>query len=151
MDRHYLLPIRAIGLITVILFALGLINVGSSTAFNGIISITLVGQYISYVLPIILMVMRRFGKKHIPFGPWTLGRYGLPINCCSIIFSMVVIIFMVFPPYQPVSAQNMNYASVVLGTAIMISAVSWFTVGRKVYAGPVREVIENLDVRHTVQ
>ena len=58
---------------------------------------------------------------------------------------------MVFPPYQPVSAQNMNYASVVLGTAIIISAVSWFTIGRKVYAGPVREVIENLDVRHTVQ
>ena len=151
MDRHYLIPTRAIGLITVVLFVLGLINIGSSTAFNAIVSLTLTGQYTSYALPITLMVMRRFDEKHIPFGPWTLGRLGLPINCCSIIFSALIITFMVFPPYQPVSAENMNYASAVLGVAVLISAVSWCLSGRNVYAGPVREVIEDLNVRRAVQ
>ena len=147
VDRHYLIPTRAIGLITVVLFILGLINIGSSTAFNAIISITLIGQYTSYALPIILMVMRRFNRKHIPFGPWTLGRLGLPINCCAIGFSALIITFMVFPPYQPVTAENMNYASAVLGVAVVISAASWFATGRNVYTGPVKEVIENLNVR----
>lgn len=151
VDRHYLIPVRAVGLITVILLVLGLINIGSSTAFNAMISITLIGQYTSYILPILLMVVRRFSKKHIPFGPWTLGRLGLPMNCSSIVFSTLIITFMVFPPYRPVSAENMNYASAVLGLVMMISAVSWFMVGRNVYAGPVREVIDNSNVTRAVQ
>ena len=151
VDRHYLIPVRAIGLITVILFVLGLINIGSSTAFNAVISIPVIGQYSSYVLPIVLMVMRRFSKKHIPFGPWTLGRLGLPINCFSIVFCSFAIIFMVFPPYRPVSAANMNYASAVYGVVITIGAVFWLTTGRHVYKGPIREVLDNTNVGSTVR
>lgn len=151
VDRHYLIPIRAIGLITVLLLVLGLVNIVSSTAFNAIISIVVIGQYSSYILPIVLMVMRRFNKKHIPFGPWTLGRLGLPINCFSVVFSSVVIMFMVFPPYRPVTAANMNYASAIFGVAMIISAVFWLTTGRHVYTGPIREVIDDMKVRSTVR
>jgi choline transport protein len=58
---------------------------------------------------------------------------------------------MVFPPYRPVSAENMNYASLVLGLVLMICAASWGLYGRKVYGGPVREVIENLNVRNVAR
>ncbi len=97
------------------------------------------------------MAIRRFNKTHIPFGPWTLGRFGLLINCLSIIFSLLTVTFMVLPPYQPVNAENMNYASTVLGIVIIVSATSWFTVGRGVYTGPVREVIENSNVRDVIE
>ena len=66
-------------------------------------------------------------------------------------FSVLIIILSVLPPYQPVSAENMNYASVVFGAVLLISACSWFAFGRTSYAGPVREVIENADVRRAVK
>ncbi|KAL9122705.1 MAG: hypothetical protein Q9187_000743 [Circinaria calcarea] len=151
VDKYYLIPVRAIGLITVVMFILGLINIGSSTAFNAIISLTLIGQYTSYLLPTVLLAMRRYGKKHIPFGPFTLGRFGLPINIFAIIFSTFTIIFSVLPPYQPVDAVNMNYASVVFGTVMFISIVSWFIFGERIYAGPVREVLENNNTRRIIK
>lgn len=141
-----MIPVRAIILVTVTACLLGLVNIGSSTAFNALTSLALIGHYTSYVLPISLLVFRRFGKKEIPWGPWTLGRWGLPINLISIAYSALLIVFMVFPPYQPVNAENMNYASLIFGAAILFSTVLWFVYGRKIYSGPVKEVIEELHI-----
>lgn len=142
-----MIPVRAITFVTVTAGLLGLVNIGSSTAFNALTSLALIGHYTSYLLPISLLVLRRLGKKEIPWGPWTLGRWGLPINLVSIAYSMLLIVFMVFPPYQPVRAENMNYASVIFGAAILVSTVLWFVYGRKTYWGPVREVIEGLHIK----
>lgn len=142
-----MIPVRAITFVTVTAGLLGLVNIGSSTAFNALTSLALIGHYTSYLLPISLLVLRRFGKKEIPWGPWTLGRWGLPINIVSIAYSILLIVFMVFPPYQPVRAENMNYASVIFGAAILVSTVLWFVYGRKTYWGPVREVIEGLHIK----
>ena len=62
-------------------------------------------------------------------------------------YSIVLIVFMVFPPYLPVRPENMNYASLIFGAVILISTVLWFVYGRKTYWGPVREVIEELHIK----
>ena len=141
-----MIPVRVIILITLTASLLGLVNIASSTAFNALTSLALIGHYTSYLLPITLLVFRRFGKKEIPWGPWKLGRLGLPINLVSMAYCTVLIVFMVFPPYQPVSAENMNYASVIFGAAILASTILWFVYGRKKYCGPVREVLEELHI-----
>ena len=141
-----MIPVRAITLVTVTAGLLGLVNLGSSTAFNALTSLSLIGHYTSYLMPITLLALRRFGKKEIPWGPWTLGSWGLPINLVSMAYSMLLIIFMVFPPYQPVRAENMNYASVIFGAAILVSTILWLVYGRKTYRGPVREVFEELHI-----
>lgn len=107
-------------------------------------TLALIGHYSSYLLPILLLVFRRHGRKHIPYGPFTLGRMGLPINLISIAYSVILIVFMAFPPYQPVTAENMNYSSVVFAAALCLSLCLWLTIGRKVYRGPVRDVIEDM-------
>lgn len=150
VDRHYSIPIRAIVFITIVTLILGLINIGSTTAFNAMTSLALIGQYTSYVLPTILMVGRRMGSKHIPFGPWSLGRFGLAVNLVTIAFSALIIGFMVLPPYQPVTAVNMNYAGVVFGAVLIICAVLWFAIGRARYQGPLREVMENGNVQSAI-
>ena len=147
VNKHYMIPVRAIILVTVVALLLGLINIGSSTAFNALTSLALLGHYASYLLPITLLVMRRLGRKEIPWGPWTLGRWGLPINLFSIAYSVLLIVFMVFPPYQPVDAKNMNYSSLIFGAAMLVSLVLWFGYGRRVYGGPVREVIEDMHIK----
>ena len=110
-------------------------------------SLSLVGHSTSYVLPITLLIVRRFGSKEIPWGPWHLGRWGLPINLFSVAYSMVLIILSVFPPYQPVTPDNMNYAGPILGAAILTSVILWFVYGRKKYSGPVKDVIDDLHIK----
>lgn len=110
-------------------------------------SLSLIGHYTSYVLPIFLLIIRRFDKKEIPWGPWTLGKWGLFINLISAIFSLVLIVFMLFPPYQPVNVENMNYAGLIFGAVLIMSTVLWFAYGRKIYRGPVREIIEELHIK----
>lgn len=43
-------------------------------------------------------------------------------------------------------AENMNYASLIFGSVMLTSIVLWFIYGRKHYAGPVKEVIEDLHI-----
>ncbi|KAL8926893.1 MAG: hypothetical protein Q9208_002702 [Pyrenodesmia sp. 3 TL-2023] len=147
VSKHYMIPVRAIILVTVIACLLGLVNIGSAIAFHALTSLALVAHYTSYLLPITLLVLRRFGKTEIPWGPWTLGRWGLPINLFAMAYSFLLIVFMVLPQYQPVSVANMNYASPIFGVAMLVSIILWFVYGKKAYWGPVREVIENLHIK----
>ena len=147
VNKRYLIPVRTIILMTVVALLLGLVNIGSSTAFNALTTLALIGHYTSYLLPIALLVMRRFSSKEIPFGPFRLGKWGLPINCFAIAYSLLLIVFMVFPPYQPVDAMNMNYSSLIFGFVLLLSLVMWFAYGKRVYGGPVREVIEEMHIK----
>ena len=125
---------------------LGLINIWSTTAFNAMTSLSLIGQYTSYLLPISLMAIRRMRKKVVPYGPFRLGRWGLLINLTSIAYTAVLIVFMVLPPYQPVTVQNMNYAGVVFGAVLLCIIAMWIFHGRRVFEGPVKEVMDRMHV-----
>ncbi|KAM0554747.1 hypothetical protein ACHAPJ_006819 [Fusarium lateritium] len=46
-----------------------------------------------------------------------------------------VIMFSLFPPYQPVTPENMNYASLELGATLLFGLVYWPLSARKKYAG----------------
>ncbi|KAI9843986.1 MAG: hypothetical protein M1838_002392 [Thelocarpon superellum] len=134
------IPIRAIMLSACIVFVLGLVNIGSTTAFNAIISLATVALYVSYVIPIILLAMRRLSGEPIRFGPFSLGRYGLATNIFAIIYSIFIAIFLFFPPVQPVTSANMNYSSVMFGGVLIIAMISWFVYGKRIYRGPIDEV-----------
>ena len=88
------------------------------------------------------MAIRRVGEKHVPYGPFKLGAWGLPINVFAISYSIILLVFMVLPPYKPVTATNMNYSGVIFGAVLIISLVIWLFYGRKVYKGPIKEVME---------
>lgn len=126
VDKQHSILVHAILLMTAIAMLLGLVNIGSSTAFNAMTSLSLIRHYTSYLLPITLLIICRVGKKHIPFEPFALGRFRLPINLFSIFYSVLLIVFMVFPPYQPVTVENMNYSSVIFGAVLLLSLVLWF-------------------------
>lgn len=136
------IPIRAIVLTTVALLILGLINVASTAAFYAITGLATVALYSSYLIPVVLIVMRRVYKQEIPFGPWHLGSWGLAINLFSIFYCAFVSIWMFFPAFIPVTALNMNYTSVVYGGTFIFSAVAWYSYGKATYSGPIKEVRE---------
>ncbi|KXT01296.1 hypothetical protein AC578_2709 [Pseudocercospora eumusae] len=132
------LPIRMCILLTVLQFLLGLIYIGNTTAFNAVISMSVVGMYLSYVLPIAFMLSygRKDPSKHRP-KCFSMGRWGSIVNVIALIWGAVAMLFSMFPSYQPVNAQNMNYASLVLGGWIIGGGMYYLIYQRKVYQGPV--------------
>ncbi|KAJ6021942.1 Amino acid/polyamine transporter I [Penicillium herquei] len=131
------LPVRAVGLCAFITALICTINVGSSAAFNAIISLTTAGLFASYEISIILMLIKKIKGESVPYGPWTLGRFGIVINIASISFLTIAIFFSFFPEELPVTAENMNWSIVVFSGELIIGLV-WYAVrGRKVYNGPI--------------
>lgn len=131
------IPLRALFLVSSITVLLALINIGSTEAFNAILSLTTLGLYISYLIPLSFLVVKRLRHPgSVTFGPFRLGRWGLPINLFAICYGIYVAIFLPFPSTQPVTWKSMNYAGPVLGFVILFSLVDWAVRGRKQWHGP---------------
>ncbi|TGO35062.1 hypothetical protein BHYA_0172g00250 [Botrytis hyacinthi] len=132
-------PVRAIVALTIVEMLLGLIYLGNSTAFNAIVSMSVLGMYASYLVPIIYMII--YGRKKIrksQYGPFRLGdTLGLIVNVIAVVWLLVAIVFCTFPSVQPVTAQNMNYSVVVMGGWLFFGAIFYFCFGRREYNGPI--------------
>jgi amino acid transporter len=120
------------------------INIGSTMALAAILALTTSSLYISYIIPIVLLVLKRFNRdaEPIKFGPWTMGRWGLAVNVYAILFGTFVVIFVPFPSSLPVTAQNMNYAGpVFLGLCVLLVG-DWLIRGRRTFTGPLKELLQ---------
>jgi choline transport protein len=145
VDSKHHVPYRAIGLVSTTVVLLSLINVGSSTALSAILALTTFSLYLSYLIPIILILIKRFNRSDpnpIKFGPWTLGKLGAWVNIYAIVFGILVCIFAPFPPIVPVTAVNMNYSGPVFGALMVFLILDWVIRGRKKYEGPLKELLE---------
>ncbi|KAK1675403.1 amino acid/polyamine transporter I [Colletotrichum godetiae] len=141
VERKRGIPTVAIIVTTCLLVLLGLINIGSTTAFNAILSLAVVSLQASYLFPIILVLWRRiFRPETLVWGPWRLGRIGVVVNVIAVCYLVFTCVFLFLPPFYPVTALNMNYAPVVLGAALLFGASYWLLRARKRYVGPLTEL-----------
>ncbi|KAK8099063.1 uncharacterized protein PG998_012304 [Apiospora kogelbergensis] len=110
------IPARAVVLVYVLQVLLGLLYLGNVTAFNAVLSLAIVGSYLSFIVPIWYMVFQGRPNLHkTQYGYFTLPKaLGSFLNILSIIWITVVVVFSMFPLSLPVKADNMNYTSVVL-------------------------------------
>ncbi|KAJ5673813.1 amino acid permease [Penicillium macrosclerotiorum] len=106
-------------------------------AFNAILSLSTLGLYISYLIPLILLVLKRFmAPQNIPQGTFSLGKFGLPMNLLATLFATYFVIFLPFPSTLPVTGENMNYAGPVLGFVMVFACGDWIFRGRHKWEGP---------------
>jgi hypothetical protein len=105
------------------------------------ISLTTAGLFASYEIAIVLMFLKKIKGEHVKYGPWTLGRWGIPINIASISFLTIAIFFSFFPQGLPVTPVNMNWSIVVFSGEFFLG-LGWYLIrGRRVYNGPIIEVV----------
>lgn len=134
-------PSNAVFSLWVAVSLLSLINIGSTAAFNALISLTTLGFYFSYAIPTTMFAIRRFNKENpIRFGPWSMGKLGLPVNILAVGFCIFLIIFLPFPSVLPVTGLNMNYASPVFIAVMLFAVVNYYVRARKHFTGPIKEV-----------
>jgi choline transport protein len=107
-----LVPRRAVIVSMIITFTVSLINIGSATALNAIISLVVVPLLSSYYITISCLVWRRLRGKPLPQRRWSLGKYGLAVNITALISLTPIYFFAFWPAATPIQPDTMNWAVV---------------------------------------
>lgn len=142
VDKRLKIPVRMILLVTVLEMLLGFVYLGSTTAFNAVLSMAIIGMYLSYALPIAYMLFCGRGRNGPQPGPFKMGRtVGAVVNVVALLWLILAMFFSTWPNFYPVTAQNMNYSIVVLAGWVVIGAVYYLIWGRRTYDGPVVETV----------
>ncbi|KAJ5375252.1 hypothetical protein N7517_007258 [Penicillium concentricum] len=122
----------------VIMFIIGCIYLGSSSAFNAFIGSGLVLQHISYAIPAALLMYRKRSETWLPrYRAFRLpSMVGWSVNAITIGFAILVLIFYDLPTVLPVTGSNMNYTSAVLAVMAVFAGINWGICARRKYNGP---------------
>ncbi|KAJ4141663.1 hypothetical protein NW768_000879 [Fusarium equiseti] len=135
VDKRHGTPIMALILTTVIEMLLGLIYLGSSSAFNAFIAVGVIGLAASYGIPILLSMLTH--RAGVNTAPWTFGKhFGWVINVLALAWICFEMVLFTMPVAIPVNPVTMNYAVVVFFGFMAISAVWYVVHARHVYKGP---------------
>lgn len=112
---------------------LGLLYLGSSTAFNSMVSACIVLLYTSYVIPVVALLGR--GRESISHGPFWLGRVGFACNVVVLAWTAFCLVVYSFPSVYPVNPGNMNYVCVVYVVVGLVIGVDWVVRGKRRFRG----------------
>ncbi|KAI2602617.1 amino acid transporter [Hypoxylon sp. NC1633] len=158
VDSRTSIPVIAIALTMVVSFLLALINIGSSVAFNDIISLTINGLYGAYFIGNSLLLYRRVtgairpyngestdlmnvSHETLTWGPSKIPEpLGTIINAFGCAFLLVMLFFSFWPTAINPTASTMNMSSLMVGATLIFSIIYYLVWARKVYTGPVIEV-----------
>jgi len=129
---------------------IALINIGSTEALINIIGFITAAWLAATLIPLVLLFWRRttgaitpfigaegtfytIDVDHLHWGSWRMSEpVGTIVNGFAIAWNITMLVFSTFPISLPVTAENMNYSSLMTGFWILFSLVYYFVWGRKV-------------------
>lgn len=135
MSSKLHVPIQSLILCTFVSSCIGVIYLGSITAFNSFLSALTILFFACYAMVIgAFMLNNRYIEKR---GPYRLSSMvGWTVNVIAMIYMLVFGVFFCFPSVYPPAADTMNWSSVILVGVILLSSVGYVTWGKNSYAGP---------------
>jgi amino acid permease (GABA permease) len=108
-------------------------NKGYSVAFFAIVSVAVVGLYISYIIPVLLRRMR--GSDFTP-GPWQLGKWSAIIGWTAVVWVVIICFPLMLPQFHPAGVNSWNFAPVAVVAIIGFAGIYWLVSARKWFKGP---------------
>ncbi|KAF2759192.1 putative GABA permease [Pseudovirgaria hyperparasitica] len=135
------IPLHAILISMTISIAIALINIGSTAAFNSVVSLVTAADFSTYFLSIICILTKRLRGEPLLPSRWSMGKWAIPVNifaCAYLIFGMVMSFF----PTSRIglSPEGMNWSVLVYTVVVAGAAVLYLVHGRYTYRGPVVNV-----------
>ncbi|HUY58835.1 MAG TPA: amino acid permease [Solirubrobacteraceae bacterium] len=117
---------------------------GITVAFTAVVSISVIGLYIAYAIPVYLRW--RMGDAFQP-GPWTLGKKYKWVNLIAVVWVALCVIIFCLPVVPSgvffkhgFSWNTANYAPLVT-IGVMLVVTIWYLISaRKTFKGPVRTI-----------
>jgi choline transport protein len=132
-------PLNSLALVAIIIILLQLVNIGSSTALFAILGVSTIGLYLSYILPVVFIILAKLRGDNVQYGPFKMGRwFGLAVNVFAVVYGIFVTIWLPFPPYLPVTSTNMNYAGPIIGGVLIFTLLDYIISGRKRFVTPIK-------------
>ncbi|KAK2739757.1 hypothetical protein FQN57_006454 [Myotisia sp. PD_48] len=128
-------PVYALLLVTIVQMLLGLINLGSTSAFTAFVSVGVIALAVSYAIPISISLY--YKRTEVLKARWNCGpTIGLIVNVIALCWIAFEVVLFSMPTALPVTATSMTYASVVFVGFLALSAVWYLIYARTSYKGP---------------
>jgi amino acid permease (GABA permease) len=108
-------------------------NKGYSVAFFAIVSVAVVGLYISYIIPVLLRRLR--GPNFTP-GPWQLGKWSPIIGWLAVVWVVLICFPLMLPQFHPAGVNSWNFAPIAVVAVIGFAGIYWLVSARKWFKGP---------------
>ncbi|TLD32121.1 hypothetical protein E2P81_ATG07611 [Venturia nashicola] len=129
VHRRSHVPRNAVYTSLIISIALNLVNLGSTSAFQAMISLQLSSIMLTYCVSISCILHRRLQAQHspsdlslaLPSARWSLGKWGPLINTLAIFYSGFVFFWSFWPVTRKVDMESMNYAVVIFGGVVFLA------------------------------
>jgi amino acid transporter len=124
VSPKYSTPAAAIWLCAAVAFAATI----SSGTYAVVTSVSVIGLYFSYIIPVYLAWRKRGTASAAPRGPWHLGRSGPTINLVAILWVIFITVILSIP-------DNMRAGKTIAGLTLLLGA--WYLVSeRHRFRGP---------------
>jgi len=141
VNPHFHVPANAIVATAVFVCVVSLINIGSTVAFNAVLSLASTAMMGTYLISIGCVTWRRICHLPLPSCRWSLGRAGLPVNIIALTYSCWCFIWSFFPNAYQVTPENFNWACVLFVGLMGGASLMYIFHAKNVYEGPVVKVI----------
>ena len=124
VSASHLTPAPAIWLSVAVAF---LATISSGT-YAVVTSISVIGLYVSYIVPVFLAWRARGSTAEVARGPWHLGRFGAAINVIAMLWVVFITVILAIP-------DDMRAGKTVVALTLALSA--WYLSGeRRRFKGP---------------
>lgn len=161
MDRNtkWNIPFNAVYATSAIVAILSLIPIGSSLAFEILVSLSTQSLLSTYMISIGKFSMNRCGRpnvhsssanifpgcvllkrirgEHLPNARWGLGRLGLFVNGFGFFYCGFIIVLTCFPSTLPVDLSTANWSPLVWIATAVASMIYYWAYGQHLYTPPV--------------
>lgn len=102
-------PVWALVANSTVIFVIGCVYLGSSTAFNAFIGCGLLLQQCCFAMPAALLLWNGRSEAVLPKDRYIrLGAFGWVVNVVTLVFAPLITIMYCFPVEMPVTASNMS-------------------------------------------
>jgi amino acid transporter len=131
------IPANAIWLAAACAFILAVPSLWNTVAYTAVTSISVIGLYIAYALPVLL---RRLNPGFRP-GVWNLGRYSAVIGWIAVVWVAFISVLFMLPTISDwrTNPADFNYTPVVVLGSLILLTIWWFVSVRKWFKGPVAQ------------
>src|SRR5438034_5647584 len=134
VSRRHSTPAPAIWLCVAVAF---LATISSGT-YAVVTSVSVIGLYFSYIIPVYLAWRLRGTASEAPRGPWHLGRFGSSINLVAIVWVVFITVILSIP-------DGMRAGKAIAGLTILLSG--WYVLSeRHRFHGPAWATKERVGV-----
>ncbi len=130
IDRRFGSPLMALTLTTVVQMLLGLISLGSSSAFLAFVSTSVIAIAVAYAVPLSISMLQR--RAAVNAATWRMpNAVGWAVNTVAMVWVIFQIVLFSLPSVLPIDAASMNYAIVVYIGLFGLSTAWYFIHARK--------------------